>query len=336
MKSKKGVDDIVQNILLGAVIAIPIILAIMYASNTLGDILHKSSTNVACTNAQWWEKPGNLRSILKNVDTDESKGEFFFYNDNCNLVSFSFTQGINEIPYPGVQPRQPVICLCKIERELISREPTCKPYDCYTFKNIDEINHEQLSTEDLKPYVFLKFIKNGKNLIIEPLSDQKAADPIEYIKKENTELDKIGLVNNLMLLFKTRKIRAFVPIIKLKEDSLVQPEGIPENKVPILGFTIDLVIPDETRINLQDYKQTHQEIKSDLIKGADIELNILENKVSKISTETELFYKQGNNWESTKLLCTSKEKKIMCRGVTLGFSNDFLIMTNKKEEKKNE
>ena len=234
MKSKKGAIEISWEFILHLVFALFLIVVLIVSVVSLLSILEKRNKEANCLNDKYWDNSRGLKEILKKVDKGEN-AEFFFDNDNCNLVSFSFLQGIekNPIGYTHPLPREPMLCLCQMDDSIISQD-LCKPYDCYTFKNYNQINDEQLSTEPFKRFLFLKFTKDGKTLRIELLGTEKQPEIINYTKSQISPTDSTGLIKSLEIKFNTRQIKTFSPIITIETQGVLTPGGIPN----IEGFTI--------------------------------------------------------------------------------------------------
>ncbi len=330
MKNKKAqVTSTTQDILIGLIAGAVFAVIFFYASNAFGSILQKQK--VDCSNSKWWNSERGLKDILKDVDKGEY-AEFMLYNDDCNLVSFSFIQGINKIEFPHAQTKEPMLCLCKIE------DKTCKPYNCHKFKNYDQINTEQFSTENLESYVFLKFEKEGKTLRINAVGTEKPIEPVTYTKQETqTKTDETNLINKMVVRFTSRDIKSFTPIVKIqKEKGLLLPEGIENIEDFTMFFDIDLAYPPSYGQAEEEYLTKHESIDKDKVKEVFIEINIPKDKFNKLTFNQQenlkLYYKKEQKWEGSKLKCDETDKTILCNTIIKGFSKNFAISTTSLQE----
>lgn len=336
MKDKRGVAgiNISNELIIEIVAALFFIIILFFAWNSFASIMPKSG--VQCLNTKWWDDKGGLKDMLKEVDKAGSK-EFMFYNNDCNLVSFSFTQGPtkNKIEFPYPLPKEPQLCLCKIEAS-ISEPDLCKPYDCYKFKNYDQINEEQFSTKDMKDYVGLKFIKDGKTLRIETVGTEKPIEPIEYKKSETqTKTDEEGLINNLVVLFSSREIKQFTPIIRLKDQGFLLPEEVDNVGGFTMFFDLELALPPSYGQTEDDYLTDHKTIDPNMVQKAFIQLSIKKEKLDSLSKYQQdsivLYYKKGQEWKSSYLECKKDNEPVLCSAVLNGFSSNFAISTTSAE-----
>ena len=315
VKNKKAVYEI-TNIFLGILAAVLLIGALILASQAVSNAFFKKSTQ--CENYKWWDGKNSLKEILKQVDEGNIK-EYLFYNNGCPLISFTFSQGIGKITYPYTLSNEQSLCLCTIE------DKVCKPYDCYKFKNYEKINQEQFSTLDLKNYVFLKFIKDGKILRIQVISTEKELEPVKYFSQGiNTKTDQNNLINELSIKFKT-KIDSFIPIVTQKKQSLLLPEGIQN----IDGFTNFFDIELAQVSNIKELETNYKKIDPSEVENTYIKLRIDKEKFNLVQAQDRdkiyLYYKKDQTWQQTKLECSESETDVYCMGNLDGFGNNFAI-----------
>ncbi|HLC58238.1 MAG TPA: hypothetical protein VJI68_00085 [Candidatus Nanoarchaeia archaeon] len=326
MKNKRG-QGYAGYILLSLIIGAFAVFLVITALSTTSDLI--PGTDVKCSNSKYWSEERGLHDLLENLDNNKETSEsFLFINNDCKLVSFTLNQGFGNILLSTEQPREPLLCLCKIERES-SSEAVCEPNYCYKFKNFDSINNEQFSTEDLKDYVSLKFIKEGKTLRIISAGDEKQAQPLIYSKSDQTKyLDETGLINRLVIIFNTKQITSYLPIVKLKESGFLIPQEITNKE----GFTqlFDLKLsysklPGQTN---EDYLINAKEIDPNAVKAALIEINLEKSKLNGLNKDKiVLYYKVNNKWAYSKLTCEEASTKFLCKTSLTGFSNQFAIST---------
>ena len=142
MKNKKGDINISLEFIIHLFLAFIMLGVLAWAVINFLDIIEKKP-EASCLNDKLWDNERGLKDLLKEVDKGKDSN-FIFYNENCKLVSFSFLHGSegNKIEYSHSLPREPFLCLCMIESSVLQQDQ-CKPYDCYTFKNYNQINTEQ-------------------------------------------------------------------------------------------------------------------------------------------------------------------------------------------------
>ncbi|MBI2148742.1 hypothetical protein HYU23_03610 [Candidatus Woesearchaeota archaeon] len=327
MKNKKATENIMLEILMGAVVGLIAVIIFIGIGKVYSSVF-LSQQNVDCTNSKFWDSARGLRDVLKDVDS-KGYGEFTFYNNNCNLVSFTSTQE-NKIKYQYSIPNQPLLCLCSIDDE------TCQPYACYKFKNFNRINAEQFTTQNLKSYVFLKFIKDGKTLRINYLGDEKPIEPLEYNKpKTQTKLDQEGLIYYMLVVFKNKDIKGFTPIIKTR--NFLVPEGVNNIEGFTKIFDIELAEPSQYEVIEEDFLEKHESISPDLVKIAVLTLSISKEKYNSLSEEQKnkinLYYRSGTEWRNSSMYCSEQENEVLCNTVIREFSNNFAISTIETKQK---
>ncbi len=334
MRNKKG-EEILTKIIFDAVIALMFIVVGILIWKAVAGVLPKQEAYYTCSNGAMWESTRGLRDTLDQLDSGEvTTAEFLSYNKNCKLVSYSLVQSrIPEIEYPRIQPREPMLCLCDIDNSYLKRQKVCKPYDdCFRFKNFDQINTEQFSTEDLKDYVLLRFTKNGKILNIESITSQKDPEPITYTKQEaDNPLDSTGLINKMIIVFDTNKIKSFNPIVKQKITELIIPEAIPNIQGFTNFFNIDLALPPLQGQSQQDYFNNPDVIAPNRVKRAFLQISIPKDKLTLLTefqkNNLALYYKKEMIWKITPLNCLETDKEFLCNARLNDFSNEFAIST---------
>lgn len=332
MRGKRGELSIANNIIMGGIWALLVIGIILLATKSYAAIISPAGPSDLCMNSQWWDNDRGVKSILKSLEKDETSGEILFFNDNCNVVSFSMSQGINSIPYPGVQPRAPSLCLCYVDRSIISGDVTCEPHSCYTFSKFDRINDKQFSTEDLDDYVYLRFIKDGRTLRVEAVGQQKPSAPLQYTSPttENA-LDPTGLLNQLVVIFKTPQIKAFTPILKEKQTGFLLPAQIPNVQGFTTFFDLDLAKPMLPGQSIDDYYNTHENIDPNLVTNALIEFKIPLEKTRGLTpyqkNNLALYYEKDNTWKISPLSCSEQPEGFICGARLTEFSSSFAIST---------
>ncbi len=355
MKNKKGSIDIQTYALFSLIVAVLLIIIIVLKAPIFSDILLPDKAS--CSNSKSWDGSNGLKEILKDLDSGAPSSQFLFYNNDCNIVSFSLRQVGNEIPYPGVQPREATICLCDIDRNIITGNVECDPYDCYKFKNFDEVNSEQFSTEDLETYTVLSFVKDDKTIRVNSPTGEKAPKPIVYTRSGVTPVDVTGLLNKLSVTFETIRIKSYIPIVKVKEAGFIVPEGVPNIEGLTTLFDLDLAVPPDTTTTetnrepghfypapqfmelgskptaenfeaAERYIENHNSIDPNLVSRAEIELAISKTKVDKLPQQERnlgLYYKKGNTWLQVPLRCIEIATEYICSATFNDFSNNFAI-----------
>lgn len=331
MKNKRGDSNLIFAALISLLVAAAVILAFVRFGDAFFDPVIKRNKDVYCENSKFWEEERGLKELLEKVDNGKySQTNFFFsradplIEDDCNLVSFSFSQGINEVLYDGIQPKGANLCLCKIEDNL------CDKYDCYNFKKFDQINTKQFSTEELENNMVLQFTKNGRTLLIEALGTLKSPQPITYSRtEENKFLDKEGLISNLIILFNTNEIKTFNPLINVEKTGFFLPEGIPNIEGFTKLFSITLAFPPSQGQSQEDYLSNPQKIDPSLVRGAVVVMAIKKEKLGILNSSTNLalYYKTQKGWESSPLTCFEQESEYLCKTRLYEFSDKFALST---------
>ncbi len=332
MESKKASVNISSEFLIDVIKGVLLLGAVIIMVTALLSILEKEK-EVDCLNSNLWDNKRGLKDFLKDVDKkDFSSAEFFFDNDGCKIVSFSFLHGIegNKIQYSNPLPKEPILCLCDIESSLLG-ETKCSPYDCYKFKNYEQINSRQFSTEDYKKYMILRFIKDGSTLRIEPIGAEKEPEPVYYKKEGETKTDPNNLIHSLNILFRTRDIGSFIPFVEIKDTEFLLPEGIPNVEGFTFLFDLNLALPPLQGQTKEDYLINHQKINPDLVKQALIILSLDKNKFVNLSREQKdnlgLYYRTKDKWKAEKLECIEQEE-VLCQAVLKEFSENFAASIN--------
>ncbi len=327
MNNKRGETEIQGSlfiyILFGALIALALFPVIIKFFS-----LQKESTNVLCGNSQWWDGENGVKAQLEKLDSDNSiQEQTFFVNDDCKIVSFSLIHGLNDITYPKTQPNEPLVCLCSVETDLIGSGGECKPYDCYKLKNYDQVNEKQFSTLDLKDFTNLIFRKEGRTLSIEALAEEKTPELLTYKSSDLTKEADKNLIESISILFKTRKIRSFLPIVNIKETNFLIPKEITNIEAFTLFFDMNLAISPE--LYTADYIKNPQKIDPEQVDTAIIQLKIPKSKLEKLSDFQKknllLYYKHGEKWQNSNLICEISQENFLCNSSIKGFSNNFAI-----------
>ena len=287
-------------------------------------IISSSPSKARCSNTDEWI---NVEKILKKFDAGESvKLETPFYNNNCNLVSFTFSQNpaTFKISSGGINLGiEPMLCLCNVVSD------SCIPDNCYVLKNFDSINGQQFETSSFKPYTILKFTKNERNLIIDFVGDKKEAEKKEYLfSDEYRVLDPKLLVRKLSITFSTPEISSFLPIVDVKDEQQFTPEGVPN--VPGFNLFFDLKLTEVIKdLPLSALRENPKLISSGIVKSADIELNVAKDKFSKVPEDLKnsikLYYLRDGKWEFSRLNCEEQENNNVCSGSLLGFGDSFVV-----------
>ena len=224
-----------------------------------------------------------------------------------------------------------MLCLCKIE------ESKCKPYDCYKFENYEKINQEQFLTEDYDNYLFLEFIKEGKTLYIKPVGYKKPIEPASYTKSEISEkTDPKGLIKELKITFNVKDIKSFNPFVDVKEPGLLLPAGIPNMEGFTQLFDINISHPPLYGQSIEDYIVNPRPIDINVVKSAYILISLPKNKYE-ILTEPQkqninLYFKLGQEWKKSKMLCQEAENEVLCEANIEGFSQNFAISIEEQIE----
>src|SRR3989338_7432952 len=137
---KRGTISTGLEIIIGLVFALFIIFTFIFIINNFESLFDQSK--VICNNRADWS---GITSLLDSLKERVPKS-LVFYNDNCNLVSFSLDLGLQNhkiLPDFEIQ-KNPKLCLCKVVDAKL-----CQPYRCYKFKNIDVV-----VDQDNKPFLF--------------------------------------------------------------------------------------------------------------------------------------------------------------------------------------
>lgn len=323
MKDKRGSIEISWEFIAHLVFAVALIIAIFWGTRAILSLMGDSKAQ--CANDIYWDNPRGLEDILKKVDKGES-ANFFFLNNDCNLASFSFVQGSSKIEYPNALPREPLLCLCKIEDSI------CKPYDCYKFKNYDQINSNQFSTENLERYVFLKFTRDGRTLRIDAIGTEKTPEQKSYARSDpelTAKIDPSGLIHKLNIIFMTRDIEGFNPIVEITETGLLLPTGVENIEGFTKLFSIRLAQPPLSGQTLDDYVANPREIDPDQVKTAVLIISVPNEKYSKLSAaqkqNIKLYYQKDQEWKNVSMVCESRETETLCGARLNEFSSNFAI-----------
>ncbi len=331
MKSKKGTVEISSEFLIDVIKGVLLLGAVIIMVVALLSIFEKS--NVECLNSRLWDDKDGLKDFLKKADKkDFSEGEFFFDNEDCKIVSFSFLQGIegNKIKYPNPLPKEPVLCLCQLESSLLE-QTQCMPHDCYKFTNYQEINNKQFSTENYKKYMVLRFVRDGNTLRIEPIGAEKDPEPVYYKREQETLADPGGLIHSLNILFRTSDIASFMPLVKIKEEVFLLPQEIPKVEGFTFLFDMELALPRLEGQTEEDYLVNRRKISPDLVRQALVVLELDKTKFVGISQEQKgniaIYYKTKDGWNSERLKCIENEN-ILCQSVLNEFSENFAVSIN--------
>lgn len=323
MKGKRGSIEISWEFIAHLVFAIALILAILWGTKAILSLMGKSKAQ--CANDIYWSNPHGLEDTLKRIDNGEN-ANFFFLNNGCSLASFSFVQGASKIEYPSALPREPLLCLCKIEDNI------CKPYDCYKFKNYDQIDSKQFSTENLEKYVFLKFTRDGRTLRVDAIGTEKAPEQKGYTRSDpelTAKIDPSGLIHTLNIIFMSREIEGFNPIVEITETGLLPPQGIENVEGFTTLFSIRLAQPPLYGQALDDYVANPREIAPNQVKAAVMIISVPNEKYQKLSAiqkqNIRLYYQKDQEWKNIPMICESSETETLC-GVRLNeFSNSFAV-----------
>ena len=293
-------------------------------SSKFVNLLYHSKSQADCMNKAEWDK---IEELSKKFDGDEiKKAEITFFNDNCNLVSFTASHGLqnHRISPTFNLGNQPLLCLCYVY------DDSCIKEACYKFNSIDSINPRQFSTHDYKGNNgILRFVKNNKQLFIEPVLELKSPEVINYASSpEYNPLDRNNLINKLGLTFNTREITSFLPIVEVKTDPRFVPEGINN----IEGFTMlfDIRLIAHTKnVAVSSLVQSNKEISYINVEKAFIELNIRKERFSKLpenlKNHVKLFYLKNNLWELARLSCSETVDYYLCSSYLNGFSDTFVL-----------
>ena len=332
MESKKADINISSEFLIDVIKGILLLGAVIIMVTAILSSLEEEK-EVGCLNSNLWDNKRGLKDFLRAVDKkDFSEAEFFFDNDNCKIVSFSFVQGIESSPiqYPNPLPKEPILCLCNLEFSLLE-STKCIPYDCYKFKNYNEINSEQFSTEDYKKYIILRFIKDENTLRIEPIGAEKEPEPVYYKREIESKTDPNNLIHSLNILFRTREITSFMSFVKIKDAGFIIPKGIPNVEGFTFLFDINLAMPPLQGQTEEDYLTNHQKINPALVKQALVVLPLDKNKFTNLNEEQKttlaLYYKTQNEWKAERLECV-EEEVVLCQSVLNEFSENFAVSIN--------
>ncbi len=331
MESKKADINISSEFLIDVIKGLLLLGAVIIMVAALLSILEDD--DIECTNSNFWDNKRGLKDFLGDVDKrDFSEAGFFFDNDGCKIVSFSFVQGIegSQIQYSNPLPKEPILCLCNLESSLLEKT-MCMPYDCYKFKNYEQINRKQFSTEDYKKYMLLRFVKDGNTLRIEPIGKERDPEPVYYKREGETKTDKNNLIHSLNILFRTREIDSFVPFVGIKDAGFILPKGIPNVEGFTFLFDINLAMPPLQGQTEEDYLTNHQKISHDLVKQALLVLSLNKNKFDNLTDSQKnslaLYYKEENEWKSERLECIEDEA-VLCQAVLNSFSENFAVSVN--------
>ncbi len=329
MKNKKAQLEINHKILVEVMAAVFFALILFLTIKAIAGVL-PGKHQADCTNDKWWDDPRGLKEILKEVDKGKYK-EFMFYNENCNLVSFSFRQE-TPIQHPDAPTLEPRLCLCNLDGDL------CDPYDCYKFKNYKQINTQQFSTEPLEKYVFLKFIKQDEEtLIIDFTSAKKQPEPIK-LEEPSLQIspEAAKLINSMTVLFNTREIKDFRPIVKnVQQTEDVAPVGIDNIKGFTFLFDLDLANPPVYGQSDEDYLRNYLPIDQNAVKQALIEFKIDKTKYSALDSvqkeKVALYFKKDDKYESVLMKCQEVTSEIMCKAFLNDFSSNFAVSVDLPE-----
>ncbi len=315
---KRGALSTIQDLFIGLVFAALVIFIFVFISNNFLELFNQDKGS--CDNKLQWN---GVKDLVKNLDKGEVKS-MIFINEKCNLVSFSFSLGLQNHP---IQPdfevaKDPQLCMCKVDGE------NCKHYKCYKLTDVTAIvdeNDKPFTTSELQPYTYLTFTKLNNKLVVQTIGNFKSPEPITGAL-DVKEFNENNILNKLTILFNTRSIKSFIPIINIKSDSLFIPEGIPkDHNLPYL-FDIDLGLPSKESLGNLQYLSNHESIDTNFVVQADIELSIPKNILENIdSSNIALYYKNFDSWKSSRLSCETLENFYLCKSNIKGFSKEFAI-----------
>lgn len=182
-----------------------------------------------CQNYMEWEK---FNTAFENLESNSIEETIFFYNENCNIVSFSPKINLQDnLIKPSFNPgNDPRVCLCKIE------ENVCNPSKCYKFSDFEDVSFEgkQFSTYDKSPYALIKLRKEGKTLKISGvLQDKQKLQLEQSVDEKNLQFNTGGKRDisniNLIVLHHTGGHTAESAIETLEERELSVHYVLDEN-----------------------------------------------------------------------------------------------------------
>ncbi|HLC86503.1 MAG TPA: transglycosylase SLT domain-containing protein [Candidatus Nanoarchaeia archaeon] len=282
-----------------------------------------SPSKTDCINQEEWPK---LLSILKKLDEGElDKWETQFFNKNCNIVSFTFSHGLqNHKIKPGSRislGNEPQLCLCEVKEE------ACYSSLCYKFKNFEAINSKQFETTDYADQLTIKFNKNNKNLLVDVVGLMKEPEPVAYTFSEDYKLlDPSGLVNKLVVNFGSREISSFIPIVEVKPADQFAPVGVPVVKDFTFFFDVKLARTVKD-LPLSAVKDNPQIIDPNTVESAEIQLNIpkqtMNNLPQDLRSHVKIYFFKNGVWKFSNLECSENINNYVCSTLINGFSENF-------------
>ncbi|HIH25523.1 hypothetical protein J4476_00240 [Candidatus Woesearchaeota archaeon] len=315
---KKAILGVTPEILVGIIVAVMFIIGLVFiAAPKLIKLLPGQQSSNECSNIAEWN---NIKSVLEKFDSSElSSSESPFYNKECNLVSFTLSQGLGKIKPAFNINSESQLCLCNIEDDL------CRQSSCYILKNFNAINSQQFETSDFKDYLILKFVKDGKTLLINPIGDKKEPEPILYSYSEQFKIfDESNIVNSLTLEFKSTEVNSFIPLVESKQPEQFNPVGVTIVPGFTSYFSIKIIKPVED-LPLSSVKSNPEFIDNNAVAFAHVVLNIPSEKLALINDEPAIYY-LTDDWHSSQLSCVKDtEKNSLCSADIDGFSNDFIL-----------
>lgn len=299
-----------------------------------------------CDNESDWKQLKNTLAAADNPSFTTSSS-MSFQNSGCYLASFSQTQIQQIFPdkkYPVTNI--PMLCLCQNKEK---QDNSCKAFDCFKFKNYDQIesrNVEQFQTLKDKPLIFLTFVKTGSTLKILKLNELKNYEETltyKYNEDYAKTIDKENLINTLDITTTDQTLFNFLPYVTTQQYTTgLRPSGaevkyIPDSttkKFPIF-FDVELanVKQEIDARNLRDKPETLVDISKISKSRFILNLNypLYETLSEKEKNNLQLYYKKGDVWLSKDLACSQEQDYVLCSAPIPTFVNNYAISVAQKE-----
>ncbi|MEK6948065.1 MAG: hypothetical protein AABX19_02365 [Nanoarchaeota archaeon] len=314
--NKRAIIFFTPGVFVSILVAISFIILFVLIGPKLIKLLPGQSSNECSNLAEW----NNIKSILEKFDSSElSSSESTFYNKDCNLVSFTISQSLGKIKPAFNINSESQLCLCKVEDDL------CRQSSCYILKNFNAINSQQFETSDFNDYLILRFVKDGKTLLINPIGDKKEPESLLYSYSDKFKIfDESNLVNSMKIKFKSTEVKSFIPLVESKNPEQFTPVGVPIVPQFTSYFSIRLIKPVED-LPLSSLKSNPEFIDPNTVNLANIVLNVPSEKLSIINEDPAIYY-LTDDWHSSRLSCVKEsEKNYLCSADIDGFSDDFIL-----------
>ncbi len=326
--NKKGSVSATLWITLGVIAALLLIIVFVFFADVFKALwfsLIGVKKDIECANDKDWNQ---IKEALKKLESDETYSEVFFYNEGCNLASFTATQQMQnyEVKPTKLLTENPEICLCKVDSDL------CKPYDCYKLSKFSAVvgpKGSQFTTFNFGPNVLLRFFKDGKTLRIDTPAKEKSPEPIYYKYEEKySSLDKTHLIDEMQIIFKTNQIQGYLPVVTLKQEI---PFEIPKKEGITTAFDLSLMIKPPEKADIKEINQ--QYIDLNLVQSALVSFPISKEKFESLpesERKLSLYYNLDGIWKSIPLMCEKVERTYFCGTLITQFAKEYVISIRQK------